>query len=181
LRCAHSGTQSPRLESVLEGFRKHWLAIGRQRYPQLASDLEDAVQIALVKLISSDKLATLHEAERIQPWARSIFVHTALDLLRTAMRHNRHRTYLGTPGEDPEQALREALPSEGPTPEDLTSHRERLAIVARVVATLDVARVKFVQDLAEKEIARRQGLTRYAVASQLKRLRKVLRHVLGPE
>jgi RNA polymerase sigma factor (sigma-70 family) len=181
LRSAHSATHSPRLESVLEAFRKHWLAIGNLRYPQLDDDLEDAVQIALIKLISSDKLATLHEAERIQPWARSIFVHTVLDLLRTRKRHARHRTYLGTPEADPEQALRDALPPESTTPEDLASHRERLFIVARVASKLEVIRIKFVQDLPEKEIAWRQGVTRYSVASQVKRARQALRRALGPD
>src|SRR5262245_47691088 len=86
LRSAHSLTRSPRLESVLEDFRTDWLAIGRLRYPQLDNDLEDAIQIALAKLISRDKLATLRGADRIQPWARSIFVHTVLDILRATKR-----------------------------------------------------------------------------------------------
>ena len=181
LRSAHSATRSPRLESVLEGFRTQWLAIGRLRYPQLDNDLEDAVQIALVKLTSRDKLATLHRVDRIQPWARSIFVHTVLDLLRTTKRQNRDRTYLGTSEEGPEQALRDALPADTPTPEDLASHRERLFIVARVVSKLEleVIGTKFVQDLPEKEIARRQGVTRYSVAGQVKRVRKALRQALG--
>ncbi len=179
LRSAHSGTPSPRLEPVLADFRKHWLAIGRRCYPQLGNDLEDAVQIALTKLISSDKLATLQEAKRIGPWGRSIFVHTALDLLRAASRHGRDRTYLGMPGDDPEVALREGWPGETPTPEDLTMHRERLAVVTRVASRLEAARAKFVEDLPEKEIASRQGLTRSNVASQLKRIRKALRLELG--
>lgn len=181
LRSAHSGTQSSHLDSVLEDFRQHWLAIGRRCYPQLANDLEDAVQIALIKLLSRDKLATLHDARRIEPWARSIFVHTVLDLLRSTRRHGRHRTYLGAPEDDPELALRQALSGENPTPEDLTLHRERLVIVARVAFRLEVARVKFVEDLPDKDIAKRHGLTRHGVASQLKRMRKVLRHALGAE
>jgi RNA polymerase sigma factor (sigma-70 family) len=147
--------------------------------PKLDNDLEDAVQAALIKLISSDKLATLHEAKRIEPWARSIFVHTVLDLIRNTRRHSRHRAYLGMPEDDPELVLRESFPAENPTPEDLASHRERLAIVARVASRLEVARVKFVEDLPEKEIAKRQGLTRDGVASQLKRMRKTLRGALG--
>ena len=38
-----------------------------------------------------------------------------------------------------------------------------------------MARLKFVEDLPEKEIAERQGLTRDSVAGQLKRIRKALR------
>ena len=64
------------------------------------------------------------------------------------------------------------------TPEDLALHRERLRIVSRVTAGLEVARAKFVEDLPEKEIARRQNLTRSSVASRLKRTRKLLLQAL---
>jgi predicted DNA-binding protein YlxM (UPF0122 family) len=43
---------------------------------------------------------------------------------------------------------------------------------------LEVARAKFVEDLPEKEIARRQNLTRSCVASRLKRTRKLLLQAL---
>ena len=66
-------------------------------------------------------------------------------------------------------------PTRRDSPEDLASHRERLAIVARAASKLEVARLKFVEDLPEKEIAARQGLTRDSVAGQLKRIRKSLR------
>jgi RNA polymerase sigma factor (sigma-70 family) len=175
LRSAHSSAPDPRLQAVLEEFRKHWISLGRRRYPQLQDDLEDAVQTALMKLLSSDKLDTLREAERLEAWARSLFVHTVLDLARDSRRHSRRRSYVGTPEDDPEHALRDSLPDEADTPEDLASHRERLAIVARAASRLEVARLKFVEDLPEKEIAQRQGLTRDSVAGQLKRIRKSLR------
>jgi len=175
LRTAHSSAPDPRLQGVLEEFRKHWISLGRRRYPQLQDDLEDAVQTALMKLLSSDKLDTLREAERLEAWARSLFVHTVLDLARDSRRHARRRLYVGTPDDDPEHALRDALPDETDSPEDLASHRERLAIVARAASKLEVARLKFVEDLPEKEIAARQGLTRDSVAGQLKRIRKSLR------
>ena len=47
------------------------------------------------------------------------------------------------------------------------------------VERLEVARLKFVEDLPEKEIAARQGLTRDGVAGQLKRIRKGLRDAFG--
>jgi RNA polymerase sigma factor (sigma-70 family) len=175
LRSAHSSAPDPRLQVVLEEFRKHWISLGRRRYPQLQDDLEDAVQTALMKLLSSDKLDSLREAERLEAWARSLFVHTVLDLARDSRRHARRRSYVGTPEDDPELALRDSLPDEADTPEDLASHRERLAIVARAASRLEVARLKFVEDLPEKEIAERQGLTRDSVAGQLKRIRKSLR------
>jgi RNA polymerase sigma factor (sigma-70 family) len=180
LRSAHSSTPDPRLASVLEAFRAHWLALGHRRYPRLADDLEDVVQIALMKLVSRDKLSTLQESARLEAWGRSLFVHTVLDLLRgTERRHTLRRTYLGTPEDDPELALRDTIPVEYPTPEELASHRERLAIVAQAVTRLEIARLKFVEDIPEQEIAQRQGRTRHSVAGQLKRLRKTLRQALA--
>jgi len=175
LRSAHTQAPDPRLGSVLENFRKHWMALGRRRYPQLQDDLEDAVQTALMKLVSTEKLDTLREADRLEAWARALFVHTVLDLARDGRRHSKRRSYVGTPEDDPELALRDALPDDAPTPEDLAAQRERLAIVARAASRLEVARLKFVEDLPEKEIASRQGLTRDSVAGQLKRIRKALR------
>jgi RNA polymerase sigma factor (sigma-70 family) len=175
LRSAQSEAPDPRLGSVLEDFRKHWLALGRRRYPQLLDDLEDAVQTALMKLVSSEKLDTLRDASRLEPWARALFVHTVLDLARDGRRHSRRRSYVGTPEEDPEHALRDSMPDETPSPEQIAAYRERLAIVARTASRLEVARLKFVEDLPEKEIAARQGLTRDSVAGQLKRIRKALR------
>ena len=61
----------------------------------------------------------------------------------------------------------------------MTAYRERLEIVARCVEKLDVARLKFVEDLPEKEIALRLNLTRDGVAGQLKRIRRGLRIAFG--
>lgn len=178
LRSANTAAPDPRLSSVLEGFRKHWMVLGRRRYPQMQDQLEDAVQTAFMKLLSTEKLDTLRDADRLEAWARSLFVHTVLDIARDGRRHSRRRSYVGTAEEDPEFALRETLPDEHDSPEELASHRERLAIVARAVAKLEVAKLKFVDDLPEKEIAARKGLTRDSVAGQLKRIRKALRDTL---
>lgn len=175
LRSAQSPAPDPRLGPVLEGFRKHWMALGRRRYPHLRDDLEDAVQTALLKLVSSEKLDTLRDADRLESWARSLFVRTVLDLARDSRRHSRRRAYLGTAEDDPEHALRDALPDEALSPEELASCRERLVIVARAASHLEIARLKFVEDLPEKAIAERRGLTRDSVAGQLKRFRKALR------
>jgi DNA-directed RNA polymerase specialized sigma24 family protein len=99
-------------------------------------------------------------------------------LIRDTNRHSHRRTHVGTPDEDPDVALCDTVPGQIPTPEELASHRERLAIVARVAARLVFARLKFVEDLPEQEIARRQGLTRYSVAGHVKRTRKALRRAL---
>lgn len=179
LRSAQAGAPDPRLNDVLETFRRHWVILARKRYPAMADDIDDAVQTALMKLVSPEKLDTLKEPARLAAWARSLFVNTVLDIARDGRRHVRGRSYLGHSDEDPEQALREQLASERPTPEETLAHRERLAIVARCIERLEVARLKFVEDLPEKEIAARQHLTRDGVAGQLKRIRKGLRDALG--
>jgi len=165
LRSAYSAPPDPRLESVLGAFRSHWLNVGRRRYPQLADDLEDVIQNALIKLVSRDKLATLREPARLEAWARSLFVRTVLDLLRDSRRYSQQRNSLPPPNGHP-------------TPEELASYRERLAIVVRVTARLEIARSKFLEDLPTEEIARRHNLTRLAVSSRLKRARASLRQAL---
>lgn len=179
LRSAHSAVPDARLDAVLGAFRSHWLAIARQRYPGLADDVEDAVQSALVKLVSTEKLDAVKDVTRIEAWARSLFVHTVVDVARDGRRHRRGRAYVGASDDDAEQALRDELPGDQPTPEEMAVHRERLAIVAACVRGLEVARLRFVDELSEKEIAARQHLTRDGVAGQLKRIRKGLRLALG--
>jgi RNA polymerase sigma factor (sigma-70 family) len=179
LRSAQSGTPDPRLGEVLQAFRQHWLALARKRYPAMEDDLEDAVQSALLKLVSGEKLDHLKDVSRLEAWARSVFVNTVLDVAREGIRHRRGRTYLGQPGDDPEEALRERIPSDRPTPEETSAYRERLEIVSRCVERVDVARLRFIEDLPEKEIALRQNMTRDAVAGQLKRLRRGLRLAFG--
>jgi RNA polymerase sigma factor (sigma-70 family) len=107
----------------------------------------------------------LREPARLEAWARSLFVRTVLDLLRESRRYSQQRTFLPPPNGHP-------------TPEELASHRERLAIVAQVTARLEVARSKFLEDLPAEEIARRFNLTRLAVSSRLKRARASLRQAL---
>ena len=175
LRSASSASPDPLLGEVLEAFRRQWLALGRKLYPELRDDLEDAVQSALAKLVSGEKLDGLKDVARLESWARSLFVHTALDVAREGSLRRTRRGYLGSADGDPEEALREGLPGDSPTPEEMTAYRERIDIVARCVEKLEVARLKFVEDLPEKEIALRLNLTRDAVATQLKRIRRGLR------
>jgi predicted DNA-binding protein (UPF0251 family) len=51
--------------------------------------------------------------------------------------------------------------------------------VAQCVARLELARLKFVDDLPDNEIAARLGVTRDAVAGQVKRFRRSLRGAFG--
>jgi DNA-directed RNA polymerase specialized sigma24 family protein len=74
--------------------------------------------------------------------------------------------------------LRERLASLEPTPEEQVSGRERLALVARCIERLEIAKLRFIEGLGEKEIAERLDLSRDGVAGQLKRIRKAIRNVL---
>jgi DNA-directed RNA polymerase specialized sigma24 family protein len=54
--------------------------------------------------------------------------------------------------------------------------------VSRCIERLEVAKLRFVEDLPEKEIAERLNLSRDGVAGQLKRIRKAIRNALeGPQ
>ena len=177
LRSARSAAPDPRLEAVLHAFRREWQQLGRRRYPKLGDALDDALQAALLKVISPDKLDGLKDVPRVGAWARSIFIHAVMDVARDSKRHRGQRLGAG-PEDDPEEVLRDRLPGLEPTPEEQASGRERLAIVARCIERLEIARLRFVEDLPEKEIAERLELSRDGVAGQLKRIRKAIRNAL---
>jgi RNA polymerase sigma factor (sigma-70 family) len=177
LRSARAAEPDPRLEQVLHAYRRDWEAIGRRRYPTLGDAIHDAIQVALLKLISPEKLESLQDHSRVHGWARSIFIHAALDVARDLRRH-RGRSLATGPDDDPEDMLRERLPALDPTPEEQVSGRERLALVAGCIERLEIAKLRFVDDLPEKEIAERLGLSRDGVAGQLKRIRKAIRNAL---
>ena len=178
LRSARTAAPDPRLESVLQAFRHDWERLARRRYASLGDGVDDAVQSALVKLISPAKLAAVKDVARVASWARSIFVHAVMDVARDARRHRGQRLAVG-PDDDPEEALRDRLPASDPSPEEQVAERERLGIVAQCIERLEIARLRFVEDLPEKEIAERLGLSRDGVAGQLKRIRKAIRNALG--
>jgi RNA polymerase sigma factor (sigma-70 family) len=181
LRSARSAMPDPRLENVLASFRREWQSLGRRRYPAMGEALDDALQTALLKIISPDKLDGLKDHSRVGAWARSIFIHAVMDVARDLRRHRGQRLAIG-PDDDGEEFLRDRLPSADPSPEDQASERQRLAIVSRCIEKLEVAKLRFVEDLPEKEIAERLNLSRDGVAGQLKRIRKAIRNALeGPE
>lgn len=177
LRSAQSGRPDPRLDDVLSGLRREWESLGRRRYPGLGDALDDALQTALVKVISPEKLAGLKDPARVLPWARSIFIHAVMDVARDLRRHRGHQLATG-PEDDPEDLLRDRLRATEPTPEDRASDRERLAIVGRCIEQVEVARLRFIDGLPEKDIADRLELSRDGVAGQLKRIRKAIRSAL---
>jgi RNA polymerase sigma factor (sigma-70 family) len=177
LRSAHSGEPDPRLDDVLRAFRRDWEALGRRRYPALGDGLEDALQAALLKIISPEKLDGLRDPDRVAPWARSIFIHAAMDVARDLVRHRGQRLAHG-PDEDPEEILRDRIPSGTATPEEEIASRERVRIVVGCIEQVEIAKLRFVDDLPEKEIADRLHLSRDGVAGQLKRIRKAIRKAL---
>jgi len=177
LRSARSASPDPRLENVLASFRREWLSLGRRRYPGMGEALDDALQTALLKIISPEKLDSLQDPSRVAPWARSIFIHAVMDVARDLRRHRGQRLSIG-PDDDAEEFLRDKLPSGDPTPEEQASERQRLAIVSHCIEKLEVAKLRFVEDLPEKEIAERLNLSRDGVAGQLKRIRKAIRNAL---
>lgn len=179
LRSATTARPDPRLEAVLQTFRREWEAIAMARYARLGPDRDDVIQYALMKLVSPDKLARLENPALVRAWARSIFVNSAIDALREQRVELRHRTWLVDGEEDSETVLRERLPSRRPGPEEITRDRERLALAMRIVEGVELARLRFVDGVPEKDLARRFGLSRDAVAGQLKRLRHRIRQILG--
>ena len=92
LKSARADAPDPRLESVLQAFRSEWMSLGRRRYPSLGDALEDALQIAMLKVISPAKLDGLQDVARVEAWARSIFIHAVLDVVRDLRRHGIHGT-----------------------------------------------------------------------------------------
>jgi RNA polymerase sigma factor (sigma-70 family) len=177
LRSARSEAPDARLDEVLRALRRDWENLGRRRYPRLGDALEDALQTALLKVIAPRKLDGLKDPSRVMAWARSIFIHAVMDVARDARRHRGQRLAAG-PDDDPEEILRDRLPALDPGPEELTAGRERLAIVAGCIERLEIARLRFVEDLTEKDIAERLELSRDGVAGQLKRIRKAIRNAL---
>ena len=179
LRSAATSSPDVRLTGVLEAFQRQWRAIGRKRYPNLADDLDDAIQEALVKLTDLGRLASLRDPMRIEAWARSLFVNTVLDLRRSEQVHTAGRAELGGAEAGEPESLIELLAAAVEGPEETAAYQQRLRLVAGCIESMEVARLKFIDDLPDKEIAARCNLTRDGVAGQLKRLRKRLREVLA--
>lgn len=174
LRSAHSETPDPRLDGAVAAIRRDWVAIARRRYPFL-EDVDDAIQNALMKLLTQDSLAGLRDPALVQVWARSVFVRSVLDLIRAGRRTRDRRAVLDTVERDSEDILRDALPSPVSSPEDAASQRERLRIVQRCMGDLEIPKLKFIDGLSDDEIAARCQLTPDAVRSWLKRFRRVVR------
>jgi RNA polymerase sigma-70 factor (ECF subfamily) len=169
LKSKCSQAPDPRLEEVLEEFRRYFLKFGRAKYPtRPREDIEDAAQNALMKLVDAKRLGQIRDDACIVGWARRVFTNAIHDLIGGPMPQRE-------PPQDP--------PREDRTPEDEALWRERLRIIRKFVENLkekakEVAILKLFEELSEKEIVTRTGLTRDQVAQLIKRLRKRLRAVL---
>src|SRR5207253_4154002 len=170
--------RDPRLDDVLEAFRSQWRRIARRKCPGLLEDVDDAIQNASLKLLLPRKLATLKDPTRIETWARTLFLNTLLDLAADRQREFSRRATLGGPGDDPEEFLRDRLPSTGPSLEEEVVHRERARFVIEWIKEFEIMQLKS-RGLPDKEIADLLGLTPNAVRQQLKRRREDLKRALG--
>ena len=178
LRSASTPPPDPRLDDVLEAFRSQWRRIARRKCPGLLEDVDDAIQNASLKLLLPRKLATLKDPTRIETWARTLFLNTLLDLAADRQREFSRRATLGGPGDDPEEFLRDRLPSTGPSLEEEVVHRERARFVIEWIKEFEIMQLK-ARGLPDKEIADLLGLTPNAVRQQLKRRREDLKRALG--
>ena len=178
LQSARTSTPDPRLDALLQAFRRQWEAIARHRYRNLGSDLDDAVQEALLKLTDPRRLAGLRDPARIEAWGRSLFVRTVLDYLKFERSHVAGRVETTDRADAETASLIEAFATPHLGPEEEAAERQRIAIILRTIGQIEVGRLKFFEQLPDKEIAARCHLTRDGVAGQLKRLRKQVRAVL---
>jgi RNA polymerase sigma factor (sigma-70 family) len=180
LRAAVSRPADPRLPAVLQAFRLDWLVIARRRYRDVLAQFDDVAQEAALRLVSPERLARLTCAGKLVPWARAIFVNATLDAIRELRLERSLRVDLNdhdrTSGDE---SPGDRLPHGGLDPEALCVYRERLRIVERLMADLEVPRLKFRDGLSDKEIAARCDSSRDAVAGQLKRFRKAVRAAVG--
>ena len=132
----------------------------------------------MTKLTDPRRLDSLRDPNRVEAWARSVFVHTVLDLVRGEQVHVAGRVSSGGADEE-DDSIVDLLAHDAPGPEEVTAHQERLRLVLGCIEGLEVARLKFLEDLPDLEIAARCKLSRDGVAGQLKRLRKQVRAVLA--
>jgi RNA polymerase sigma factor (sigma-70 family) len=176
LSSANSSERDPRLERVLGEFMGQWRRIAQKRgYPMPPHDVDDAVQDAVLKIVSPEALGKLIDVNKVESWARSVFVNALLDILRHRQRQIQRRSYVGNNEEDPETALRDRVPAEQLTPEEASIYRQRLEIVASRVRESKVLILKFLEEVSEKEIAERLHMTRDAVGGRIKRFRHMVR------
>src|SRR5262249_61190389 len=105
LRSACTASPDPRLDGVLEQFRERWLVLGRRRYAWLGVGIEDAAQIALMRLVASDKLDSLRHPTALKAWARSLFVNAVLELAPDGSSRNRIRVSAGAAGGHTEEVF----------------------------------------------------------------------------
>jgi RNA polymerase sigma factor (sigma-70 family) len=169
-----AGAASEQLTAVLRCFRRRWLLWSRRRFPRWEQAHEDAVQEAGIRILA--RIDQLRDATRVEHWANAVFRSVLYEMIDRE--RSRRRWYRETsPGHDPDDEL-DREPDCGPTPEAIVSAREQLQMVKRIVQECPPAMLRFLHELSEKEIGEATKLSRNSVATQLKRMRVVLRRVL---
>jgi RNA polymerase sigma factor (sigma-70 family) len=161
-------TDTGSVETVLLAIQDDWEMVAHTRFPALGSDTGDAVQAAFAKLLAPGALDALEEPSRVRAWIRTVFVHTAIDVLRERERR----------GQDSGGDAYEGLPASTPEPDAALRGSELTRLIEQSGDGAAAARMRWVEDLPESEIAARLGTTRSAVAARLKRLRRRLRAIL---
>lgn len=175
LRTAATTRPDARLDEVLGEFRRRWLAIALRRRPELRDDAEDAVQAGLIDLLHADTLDSLREPALLEHFAGGLFWNKLRAVARSRRREIRRRGPSASSEEDLMERLSRIVASADPTPEDLASARERLAIVRECLEGLEIARAKFVEGLADRDLATRFAKSHDAIRNHLKRVRQMLR------
>jgi DNA-directed RNA polymerase specialized sigma24 family protein len=175
LRAASIDPNSPLLREILDCFRTRWLRWARAWYPRLEAQHDDVVQDAQLQVIRH--IAELRDAERVEGWANAVFRSVLCAESEKTTRTSRRLREV-RPGEDPDSILGR-IPDVRPTTEELASLQERVKIVQQVVSVCQPAVLKFMRDLSEADVMEQTGLSRDAVATVLKRFRRVLRRMLN--
>ena len=123
---------------------------------------------------------TIHHVQELWLNLMAHELNTAIDFPR-AGRRARGRFVLASADDGRAVDPLERLPASTPDPEESAERHELASIVRRTLDGIEEARLRWAEDLPERQIAERLGVTRDAVATRLKRLRRRLRAAIAGE
>lgn len=138
-------------------------------------DADDLAQETFVRVFRARAQFRLND--RFSTWLYTIAANLARNHFRWRARHP--NVSLEASGDDPEQALRNILPAQGPSPSEQTAVEERAAIVRAEVARLpeDLREAIVLCEWEERTLAETAAIletTPKAIESRLYRARKLL-------
>lgn len=172
----------------MEAFKAMWLNIAERRYANVSGYIKDgirkdAVQEASARLIQ--RITTLRNPQKLEAFARAIFVNAALDILRDEHKVNDGRVYPDRDVADNPQWWVKLVDDvmtdpQTPTPEEERWAEERLRRVQDLVRCMSqqqrkVLTAKFLEDLSDREGAKRIGLGPDRYRHIVMEVRKLLR------